>query len=51
MNVFLMFDEYSDLEDEQGVRNMSDIVRDVLAQPFKTRPVEERWLGGKVMQQ
>jgi Delta6-protoilludene synthase len=45
MNLFFVFDEYSDIEDEHTVRELSDIVMDALRNPDKPRPRGESIVG------
>ena len=50
MNVFFVFDEYSDVEDEKTVQELADIIMDALRNP--TRPREAReWVGGELTRQ
>ena len=45
MNVFFVFDEYTDVEDADVVREMVDIVIDAIRHPEKPRPEGEVLLG------
>ncbi|KAJ3499433.1 hypothetical protein NLG97_g326 [Lecanicillium saksenae] len=45
MNVFWIFDEYTDVEEEDGVTEMGEILMDGLLHPEKPRPSEECPLG------
>ncbi|KZT64788.1 terpenoid synthase [Daedalea quercina L-15889] len=45
MNVFFVFDEYTDVEDADVVREMVDIVIDAIHNPEKPRPEGEVLLG------
>ncbi|RPD59287.1 terpenoid synthase [Lentinus tigrinus ALCF2SS1-7] len=45
MNLFFVFDEYSDVEDERTVQVFADIIMDALRNPHKTRPAGEPVLG------
>lgn len=45
MNVFFVFDEYTDVEDADVVREMVDIVIDAIRNPEKPRPEGEVLLG------
>ena len=45
MNVFFVFDEYTDVEDADVVREMVDIVIDAINDPEKPRPQGELLLG------
>ncbi|RDX52874.1 terpenoid synthase [Lentinus brumalis] len=45
MNLFFVFDEYSDVEDEQTVQAFANIIMDALRDPYKARPAGEPVLG------
>ena len=45
MNVFFVFDEYSDTSDEKTVQALADIMMDALRNPHTPRPAEESILG------
>ncbi len=45
MNVFFVFDEYSDVEDEKTVQRFADIIMDALRDPRKPRPAGECLVG------
>lgn len=45
MNFFFVVDEYTDVEDASGVRQMVDIVMDALKNSHKPRPEGEMLLG------
>ncbi|TBU29047.1 terpenoid synthase [Dichomitus squalens] len=45
MNVFFVFDEYSDVTDEKTVQGLADIIMDALRNPFAPRPAGENVLG------
>ncbi|PBK68860.1 terpenoid synthase [Armillaria solidipes] len=45
MNLFFVFDEYTDNETPDVVRQYADIVKDALREPFKPRPSNEVVLG------
>ncbi|THH07387.1 hypothetical protein EW146_g9336, partial [Bondarzewia mesenterica] len=45
MNFFFIFDAFSDVEDEVGVRAQRDIIMDALKNPHKPRPEGESILG------
>ncbi|SJK98686.1 uncharacterized protein ARMOST_01955 [Armillaria ostoyae] len=45
MNLFFVFDEYTDNETPDVVRQYADIVKDALRDPFKPRPSNEVVLG------
>ena len=45
MNVFFVFDEFSDVEDEATVRTLADIIMDALRNPNKARPSGESIVG------
>ena len=50
MNLFFLFDEYSDVTDAQGVRRRADIIMDALRDPTRPRP-EGEWIGGEIARQ
>jgi hypothetical protein len=50
MNMFFVFDEYSDVAHEDDVQVMADIGMDALRNPHKPRP-EGEWVGGEVTRQ
>ena len=50
MNMFFVFDEYSDVAHEDDVQIMADIGMDALRNPHKPRP-EGEWVGGEVTRQ
>jgi len=50
MNMFFVFDEYSDVAHEDDVQMMADIGMDALRNPHKPRPRSE-WVGGEVTRQ
>ncbi|OCH88427.1 terpenoid synthase [Obba rivulosa] len=45
MNLFFVFDEYTDVADESDVRILADISMDALRNPSKPRPAEECIIG------
>lgn len=45
MNLFYVFDEYTDVEDEKTTRNMAEIFMDGLRNPDKPRPRGECVIG------
>ncbi|EMD32850.1 hypothetical protein CERSUDRAFT_161387 [Gelatoporia subvermispora B] len=45
MNLFFVFDEYSDIADEGTVRQQADIIMDALRNPHKPRPKGECIIG------
>lgn len=50
MNLFFVFDEWSDLADEAEARRQADAIMDALYHPEKTRP-EGEWVGGEMTRQ
>ncbi|KAF8884017.1 terpenoid synthase [Infundibulicybe gibba] len=50
MNLFFVFDEYSDVADTSGARRQADIIMDALHNPHTPRPMGE-WIGGEVTRQ
>jgi len=50
MNMFFVYDEYSDVSHEDDVQVMADIIMDALRNPHKPRP-EGEWVGGEVTRQ
>ncbi len=45
MNLFFTFDEYSDIENRDGVQNLRGIVSDAFHNPDLPRPENEVCLG------
>lgn len=45
MNLFFVFDEYTDGEDVETVQQLADIVMDALRHPHLPRPQGENVLG------
>ena len=45
MNLFYVFDEYTDIADGEGAGHIRDIVMDALYHPEKPRPEGEHLLG------
>ena len=45
MNLLLLFDEYSDVEDEKTIQEFASIMMDALRNPHKPRPAGESLLG------
>lgn len=50
LHVFYVFDEYSDVADEEEVQRQADILMDALRNPQKSRPSGE-WVGGEITRQ
>ncbi|KAK7694474.1 Delta(6)-protoilludene synthase [Cerrena zonata] len=50
MNLFFVFDEYSDVAAATEVRKQADIIMDALRNPTRPRPKGE-WVGGEVARQ
>jgi Delta6-protoilludene synthase len=50
MNLFFVFDEWSDVSDEHETRRQADSIMDALRNPHKPRPAGE-WVGGEVARQ
>jgi Delta6-protoilludene synthase len=50
MNMFFVYDEYSDVAHEDEVQVMADIIMDALRNPHTPRPKGE-WVGGEVTRQ
>jgi len=50
MNLFFIYDEYSDVAHEDEVQVYADIIMDALRNPHKPRPKGE-WVGGEVTRQ
>ena len=50
MNLFFVFDEYSDVADASEVRKQADIIMDALRNPTYIRPKGE-WVGGELARQ
>lgn len=50
MNLFFMFDEYSDVTNAPEVRKQADIMMYALRNPTLPRPVGE-WVGGEIARQ
>lgn len=47
MNLFFVFDEWSDVSDARETRRQADAIMDALRNPHKLRPKGE-WIGGEV---
>lgn len=45
MNLFFVFDEYTDAEDEHGVQRLANTVMDALRNPHVPRPPGESVIG------
>ena len=45
MNLFYVFDEYTDIADGEGATKIRDIVMDAFRNPHKSRPEGELLLG------
>ncbi|KAI0298098.1 terpenoid synthase [Multifurca ochricompacta] len=50
MNLYFLFDEYSDLANEDEAQLMANIIMDALRNPHTPRPKGE-WIGGEVTRQ
>ena len=50
MNLFLVFDELSDIATEKNVREQADVVMDALRNPHTSRPAGE-WVCGEMARQ
>lgn len=50
MNLFFIFDEWSDASTAPETRSQADIIMDALRNPHKPRPSDE-WVGGEVARQ
>jgi len=50
MNLFFIFDEWSDNSDENDTRQQADAIMDALRNPYKPRP-ESEWVGGEATRQ
>lgn len=50
MNVFFLFDEYSDQGEEVSVQKLSDVTMDAVKNPHKPRPASEIVYGEVVRQ-
>lgn len=50
MNLFFIFDEWSDVSTAPETRVQADIIMDALRNPCKPRPSDE-WVGGEVARQ
>ena len=50
MNMFFVYDEYSDVAEPEEVQVMANIIMDALRNPHKPRPSGE-WVGGEVTRQ
>lgn len=50
MNLFFVFDEWSDVSTPSETRVQADVIMDALRNPYKTRPSDE-WVGGEVARQ
>ena len=46
MNLFYVFDEYTDITDAEGADKIREIVMDAFRNPHKTRPEGECPVGG-----
>ncbi|KAF9444714.1 hypothetical protein P691DRAFT_677094 [Macrolepiota fuliginosa MF-IS2] len=40
MNLFFVFDEYTDVEDKSGAQNICDVIIETMKNPDKPRPRE-----------
>ena len=45
MNIFYVFDEYTDIADGNGAEKVRDIIMDAFKNPHKERPAGELMLG------
>ena len=45
MNIFYVFDEYTDIADAHGVDGIRDVVMDAFQNPYESRPEGEMLLG------
>lgn len=50
MNMFFVFDEYSDVSPPEDVIQQAGIIMDALRNPYTPRPRDE-WVGGEVTRQ
>jgi hypothetical protein len=50
MNMFFIYDEYSDVAHEDEVQVYANIIMDALHNPHKPRPKDE-WIGGEITRQ
>lgn len=50
MNLFFVFDEWSDVSDAKETQQQADAIMDALRNPHKPRPKGE-WIGGEVTRQ
>lgn len=50
MNLFFVFDEWSDASSPSDTRVQADAIMDALRNPYKPRPSDE-WVGGEVTRQ
>ena len=50
MNLFFIFDEYSDIANGLEVRKQADIIMDAIRHPAFPRP-EGEWVGGEIARQ
>ncbi|KAI0066962.1 terpenoid synthase [Artomyces pyxidatus] len=50
MNMFFVFDEYSDVSPVEEVQKQADVIMDALRNPHTPRP-EGEWVGGEVTRQ
>lgn len=50
MNMFFVFDEYSDVSSPEDVVEQAAIIMDALRNPSVPRP-EDEWVGGEVTRQ
>ena len=50
MDLFFLYDEYSDVAHVDDVRAMADISMDALRNPQTPRPKDE-WIGGEITRQ
>ena len=50
MNVFFLYDEFTDVETKEGVQSIADITMDAVRNPLATRPAGEPAIGEIVRQ-
>lgn len=50
MNVFFLYDEFTDVESKEGVQSIADITMDAVRNPLKIRPDGEPAIGEIVRQ-
>lgn len=50
MNIFFLFDEYTDVKTASEVKEFNGVIMDALSNPHKPRPQGE-WVGGEIARQ